>query len=216
MRVKYSCTNENLKTIIRGLDVKPDDYVLMVGGSGDQALAVLEYAGKVLVVDVDPLQAYNMMERVIFIKNGDYKRFWNERRGFWSGSDGMGYFIKERLDRIRGKIQLIDIREADILDVCQEENGFNKVYLSNALDGHSDELGPRLKVISQNIPFGGLVYASNGETIYGALDRTGLVIDEDLVDIVLHPEFQDAGWHPIVLRKIHESEPLTALERAFL
>ena len=45
--LEYSCTNEDLKGIMAGLDLSPTDRVLTVAGSGDQAFAFLEFARQV-------------------------------------------------------------------------------------------------------------------------------------------------------------------------
>ena len=47
----YSSTNESLEGVVAGLDVKPKDRIIAVGGCGDQAFALLENVGKVIVVD---------------------------------------------------------------------------------------------------------------------------------------------------------------------
>jgi len=207
----YARTNENLVSIVKGLDVGPEDYILAVGGSGDQAFALLEYVGKVLAVDIEQYQVSRMLKQAESLRYGDYESFLRRRMRYYKnkGLDGLfelekksgtGYFDKERLDRIREKLPTLDIRKADILDVCQNENGFTKVYLSNALTGHHDELGPKLKLISQSIPLEGLVYASNGITINEALNETGFIIDRFLSRITYF--IGDSNWDPIVLRKI--------------
>ncbi|MCX6774504.1 MAG: hypothetical protein NTY99_00220 [DPANN group archaeon] len=49
-QAEYFQTNEDLASIVRGMNVKPTDYILAVGGSGDQAFALLEYAKRVKIV----------------------------------------------------------------------------------------------------------------------------------------------------------------------
>lgn len=174
MAREYAATNENLNAIVLGLDVNSKDYILSVAGSGDQAFALLENAGKVLAVDIEHRQCNYIRGQVRCLADGDYEGFLR-RRLMKDGkleylfeferSSGTKYFDKKRLDRTRKKVSYLEIREANILDVCQNERGFNKIYLSNSLIGHPDELGPKLQIVSDSIPVGGLVYASNGVTI---------------------------------------------------
>ncbi len=191
MRRKWLKTNEDLPSIFRAMEPRPDDYILAVGGAGCQAFMLLEYAGRVLAVDEEPTQVKYIIKRAGSIREGDYDAF--------RKSGNKDYFNNERLDRIRAKILTpgsFDVMEGDIVDACRSMTGFNKVYLSNALSGHPDELGPRICAVSENLPKGGLVYASNGETIIRALDGSGLAFDELLAAIT-----QDERWHPIVLIK---------------
>jgi hypothetical protein len=191
----YKKTNENLEAIVKGLNIKPNDYILAVGGSGDQPFALIEYAEKVLAVDINGYQIRRMHRQNESLKIDDYESFW-KRRG------SKDYFNQEKLEAIRKKLSGLEIRKADILNVCQNENGFNKIYLSNALNGHRDELGPCLSIVSRSIPLGGLVYASNGTIIKRAISETGLFIDEHL-NILLFL-IEDRKWDPLVLRKLSE------------
>ena len=75
----YKKTNENLPCIIRGLDVQPNDYILAVGGSGDQALALLEYAERVLAVDIETRQVTHMKNQIDALSLGDYEVFIKKR-----------------------------------------------------------------------------------------------------------------------------------------
>jgi len=214
----YARTNEDLDSIVRGLNVSPRDYIIAVGGSGDQAFALLENARRVLTVDIEYEQVNHIKQQATSLIRGDYYNFLMRKLGDFSPiflfpkadiqeliknemSQGTKYFNQERLDRIRRKIFALEVREADILDVCQTERGFNKVYLSNVLEGHPDELEGKLKLVAQNLPIEGLIYASNGQTIVNALNGCGLMFDE-----VLTAKTRDENWHPIILRKTHANK----------
>ncbi|MBW2990580.1 hypothetical protein KY348_02650 [Candidatus Woesearchaeota archaeon] len=212
---KYHHTNENLRAILRGLDIKPEDYALMVGGSGDQAFAVLEHAKKVLAVDISAYQVDYIKKQARSIEIGDYKNFWLRRQGGggdpFNRSGGEPYLNKDRIDKIRKKLSFLEIREADIIDVCLSENGFDKVYLSNAINHLPDVLIPKLKVISNSMPLGGLLYASNREIIADSC------VPGSGFEITQQPNMiEDHSWDSIVLRKTHEPEPITELESALL
>ena len=182
-------SNEDLPSILRGMDVNPSDYILAVGGSGDQSFALLEYVQRVKALDIDRYQVTHINKQADCISRQDYE-------GFWKRSKGNGYFDRERLDRLNSRIQFFEIVMGDIIDICQSETGFNKVYLSNALTGHPDELTPKLRKLWQSLPLGGLAYASNGNTIYDALNGSGFIFDEFLTSLT-----RDENWNPIILRK---------------
>ena len=50
-RLAFDVTNESLDAVVAGVDPSSSDTVLAVGGSGDQAFALLGYADRVIVVD---------------------------------------------------------------------------------------------------------------------------------------------------------------------
>lgn len=73
--VKFPCTNESLDAIVHSLDVRPEDNVLAIGGSGDQAFALLEYVNSVVALDVDPVQRDFIQNRLNLLRQGDISSF---------------------------------------------------------------------------------------------------------------------------------------------
>ena len=63
MAQTFARTNEDLPSIVRGMDVNPSDYILAVGGSGDQAFALLEYAKKVKTVDKAAIRSITLKNK---------------------------------------------------------------------------------------------------------------------------------------------------------
>ena len=51
--VEYLVTNETLDAIMTGLEVNPEDDILSLCASGDQAFAFLEVAKHVRVIDME-------------------------------------------------------------------------------------------------------------------------------------------------------------------
>ena len=226
-KIKQPKTNEDLIAIVKGLDVKPEDFILAIGGSGDQALALSEYARKVIAVDIDKSQVKHMSRLVKLLERGDYNRFLNERSvsanmlripnevskllGVGMG-DGRFYFNPTNLKRIRKRLEVLEIREESILDTIKKEYGFNKIYLSNALgmdkipgENHNmeniikyDDIPKVLQLIKEKLPEDGLVYVSNGETIVDFLDGHELQLDRYLTQFA-----KDPRWIPIVFRKVN-------------
>ncbi|MBT4576839.1 hypothetical protein HOM13_02815 [Candidatus Woesearchaeota archaeon] len=73
--VTFPCTNESLDAIVHSLDISPEDNVLAIGGSGDPAFALLEYANSVAVLDIDPVQRDFIGNRLDLLKQGDVSSF---------------------------------------------------------------------------------------------------------------------------------------------
>jgi hypothetical protein len=177
--VLYSSTNENLEGLIAGLDVKPEDIILAVGGCGDQAFALLEIAGRVIVADSNSSQIELIRKRAKLLQDEDYQRFLNVEEvgsadGCFSGEHMPQmiqankkrryiYFSSEgRLEMIRKNLGNLEIREpVDIIEVSKSTE-HNKIYLSNILGfGELFCDVTVLKDIAQHLPQNGLVYVAN-------------------------------------------------------
>lgn len=206
MVLAFMTTNENLSSIVKGLDVKPDDSIIAIAGSGDQAFALLEYAKKVLAVDREPFQVKYMNQMIEFIRNGDYESFlkshtdwiWYEREIIEEESFPTNYLNPERIERVRKKLDSLKVREGDIFDVIGQEEGFNKVYLSNMGGSKFSPYFCRLiKGVSDKLPSGGLIYISSGKEKGKSMDICPeLVVDEHLSYLAREK------WLPAVFRKI--------------
>src|SRR3989344_8254855 len=120
----FTRTNENLLAIVRGLDVSINDYILVVGGSGDQAFALLEYARKGLAVDINQTQVNYIIEQAKSLTKRDYESFLRRRLGepwpiFTSPEPSLeelfqiektltNYFDENRLDKIRNRLNRLE------------------------------------------------------------------------------------------------------------
>ena len=187
--LRYSYTNEDLRGIILGLDFSPEDSVLAVAGSGDQAFAFLEFTRQVKAVDIVPEQIELMRQKAEALRIGDYDEFFKvEATGSYDGNLSGShspefsefnrhrrrmYFAEDdpqRLERVRANLDNLVIAEpADILKVAQTESGFSKIYLSNVL-GYGDGISYAnateiLGNIARNLPIDGLIYVANHERI---------------------------------------------------
>lgn len=137
MTTLYASTNESLDAIMASMELNESDSVLTVLGSGDQALAMLEYGCNVVAVERDLLQGAYAMEMIRTLENADYKKFFSDYR-YEYGTEVKymarnSYFSKKgRLGKIRNKLRNLQVRQGDILEL-PEEGAFSKVYLSNAL-----------------------------------------------------------------------------------
>ena len=80
--LQFACSNENPAAIIAGLDVHSEDHVLTVGGSGDQAFALLERAGAVIVTDNNPAQIAFIRQRASSLLENNNALFFANLRDF--------------------------------------------------------------------------------------------------------------------------------------
>ncbi len=176
----YQCTNESLKAIVAGLDVLPDDNLLVVGGSGDQAFALLEFAekGKVTAVDNAPQQIDFIRQKAEALRIGDYESFFRvdnkemcnligphneenvsiydriEKDGRLREEKKRQYFEENgnRLERIRRNLDnLIVLPPANIVGIARRKQGHSKVYLSNALGYRSAIKEDLLRIVLDEI-----------------------------------------------------------------
>lgn len=179
--LQYSCGNESLDAIVSGLDIQPDDVILAVAGSGDQPLALLERAAKVIAVDINPVQIELLKKRLELLKKGDYNGFLSiEERGEADGCFSGHYmepleqanrkfrekYFMDRFGILAKKIGNLEVLEPmDVLRAIQERS-FSKAYLSNVL-GFESSLSSRnlLYALSERLPINGLVYVSNHDDL---------------------------------------------------
>lgn len=218
MEVVYTQTNENLNAIIAGLVPIPEDTILAVGGSGDQAFALLEFAGRVKVVDKDHSQTEYIRKRAEALRLRDYASF---RRN----ANSSLYFFenKNRLERIRERLDHLAIAEsADIVQIAPQEESYSKAYLSNAIGFpvafNGGKIIRSLDAVAQKLTTGGLIYVANHwELVNAAMPSTLLLAREDILmiksflpqglelDRALSKaarKYESEGWTPAVYRKI--------------
>jgi len=218
----YGCTNENLKAITSGLDVGPQDSVLAIGGSGDQALALLEYADKVKVVDSNQEQIDYIKKRIEMLQVGDYDELLAEPRLENHPEIFVGQHMREelktnyekrkhyfrqgqRLDIIRGKLpNLLVFEPQNILNIKDQES-FTKIYLSNVLDefilskSHDDQSAALDNLMNCLTP-SGLVYITNNNILQHFPNLLSDQLRPDKVLGGLARKFE-TRWKPGVYRK---------------
>lgn len=178
----YSNTNENLESIVVGLDVTSKDRILAVGGCGDQVFALLENAGRVIVVDSNNAQIDLIEKRAKLLRDRDYEEFLNGQEkgsldGVFAGKyvEAMVqsnkkrrelYFEKEnRLDRIKDNLDNLEISQGNIFEIAENVD-FDKIYLSNVI-GYGElfcDAGVFEK-LAKRLPENGLIYVSNHDNL---------------------------------------------------
>jgi len=212
--VLYDFTNETLESVIGGLSPQPEDRVLSVAGSGDQALALLEYTSRVVAVDNKPWQMDYFKRRVDALRNGDYDGFrflLGFRAEHCSQDLSASYFDDERLGAIRRKLDRLTLVEGDIFDIKKLWGKFNKVYLSNALD-HTGNAYDNMSRVAKAVNDGGLVYLTEGDVLFNEGTPSGFVKDHALTKVAVDTtiqrvsEFGGMYWDPAVYRRKVENK----------
>ncbi|MBI4159289.1 class I SAM-dependent methyltransferase [Candidatus Woesearchaeota archaeon] len=202
--LSYECANESVPGIVAGLDLMEGDRILAICGSGDQAFAMLEYAGFVQAVDRNPVQIGYAQKRVRQIRDGDFDSFhsvgymWNDTRFAFARRN---YFTEDRLERIRGRLDCLVITEVDIFDIHHLDGEFNKFYFSNVYFFFQIVTSFRNLITSQ--PVGGLIYAVLGAGNTSSIPE--LIVDSLLTDRVREIESSTGyKWRPTILRRVAE------------
>jgi len=199
--VPFKYTNENLRAIVAGMAPTGTDSILAIAGSGDQAFALLEFAGRVVAVDRDSDQIDFMRQRVDALERRDYEKFLEAptKHGeeiLQRNSKSRYFRTNRRLERIRKRLDRLEIAEGDIFEIIKNQRGkFNKFYFSNLGNWvcreqlyESDGL--------DCLPDGCLVYCSSGPPV----ESDHLVKDERLTS--QSRKFNNYGWKPTVYRKV--------------
>lgn len=220
----YDHTNENIEGIVAGLDLCSNDTVLAVGGSGEQAFALLQFAGRVKVVDNNPDQTRFIKKRIEELQEENYSSFLH-------GSETVYFFTSNRLHLIQEKLANLTIAEpADIVEIAQKETEFSKLYLSNIIGFKEEEIDhDKVKIIftklADKLTVDGLIYVSNHDRLVGFYEYeaergyrlslrskelhpedinflpSNLVLEKDLsLWARTHERF---NWYPAVYRKIY-------------
>jgi len=144
----WEYTNENLHAIITGLELKPEDIILSVCGSGDQAFAMLEYSKQVVAFDYNKLQLQFAVKRAEQLRKGDVDNFFqiSENAEYKFSNIGMlrafrsrnMYFTQNSINIIKSKLNSIEFKFGNVFDKkIAAEKKFTKVYLSNSLTYNS-------------------------------------------------------------------------------
>lgn len=185
--LSYVCANESLEAIIAGLNPGENDNTLAIGGSGDQAFAILEHSARVYVVDIKKSQTDYIKKRARLLETGDYAGFLQippesdfslnptaSNKSHLTSREH--YFTKERFDRIRKRVsELRILPPIDVLRAIKIIKGLTKIYLSNAL-----EFGKKLpdftadlclEQISNTISKDSLIYVANHDYLVSSYEK---------------------------------------------
>ena len=217
----FPYTNESLEAIMKGLDVNEADDIIAICGSGDQAFAMLEKANSVVAVDNDEAQVEYTQERAEALKCGDISKFlnlWKELFGHHLGL-GHNYYGEEypnyiylaqpeRLEKIRAKLDRLEIVYVfDFMDEVKEGK-FSKAYLSNIIGykgfmrAYSKEQAEYLKSLAGMLVEPGIVYISDEEKLDKAeMGRLHILQKDDALSKIAKEKETSCYMRPAVYRR---------------
>ena len=175
---QFTCTNESLDAIMAGLEPKKGDTILAVGGSGDQAFAMLETCAHVVVVDIEPDQIAFIEHRKEALLRGDYWTFARRAHIAPDAQPDFGVRLVERDDYFKDSERLQRMHEnlgnltllppADVFDVLKTgvaDITFTKLYLSNVFGFGVVAPSKQFHLIHDAPPAGGAVYITDQPSI---------------------------------------------------
>lgn len=209
----YCVTNESLDAVVTGLDLHPEDTVLAIGGSGDQAFAILEYVKKVIVIDINQIQLEFIKLRKEALKQGKDDLFFTSKYLVIEGNESLEarkkYFSQERLEKIQSKLEnLVLLPPANIFRLNLDEK-VSKIYASNVTSSRwgVHDVSHILGVV-KNLSLGGLIYFTQTHLDLEKQDIPGLKEEYALAQKARQYEEEMEGftWQPIVYRKVEEVE----------
>jgi S-adenosylmethionine:diacylglycerol 3-amino-3-carboxypropyl transferase len=220
--LSFGYSNESIEAVVAGMDVQRGDRILAICGCGDQPLALLENAHKVIGVDFNPAQVELVRKRVELLNKGDYQE--SLMHGFegvdlsnWAYARELerrkNYFDEARLARIAQKVPHLDLKLGELMETARKEEGnYNKIYASSALDwiseANNDRVCPKIfyegaKELLDRLPSGGLLYLSQGGGENNPYWTSfAPFVDKDLTIRAREIEDEKSGrWEPLVFRK---------------
>ncbi len=214
--VEYRLTNESLEAIVAGLNPQHTDKILAIGGSGDQALALAEFADSVIVADINPAQIELIKHRIAAIKSGDIDEVFNfewNRENPQNVFSRNGYFRRKRLENIRNKIEVIEVLEP--IDIIKASSAYpaeslDSVYMSNALaSGWATKSAKAYRTeydmllsLSKSLKTRGLVYTAS---TLNQCPTQIFNINSDLTEKARKAEIESKNpmlWRPSVYQKL--------------
>ena len=172
--IGYRGTNENLFSIMEGLDLQEDDVVLSICGSGDQPLAILETASEVHAIDSNPKQIEIANYGIRCLERSKFKKFLSSANKSGQGIDREPYFTIERLLRIQRNLHRLNLYVADLRSLPDSitKRVYSKIYLSNAFGYGMDRLEEKIVSTAQTLvdilSKRGLIYVA---TTYGFFNK---------------------------------------------
>ncbi len=182
---RYFSTNESLEGIVESLDLKSDDVVCSVLGSGDQLFAISEFVKDIAGFDVLSSAVEYVEDRFKALNDCDYEKFkgrclYDEELEF---IEKMKYFTPQRFRKIRENRCSVTLVEADILEFIRAGvllNTTNKFYFSNALTYSTDEpFIDRLEEIKSGLQIGSISYFADSPHSFQMLKVPGFRVLEE-------------------------------------
>jgi hypothetical protein len=194
-------TNESVEAVVNGLEPTSTNIIGSICCVAEVPLALLEYADRVIALDINPQVLKLALRNVNYISTGDYQSFikqmfLRENRKYFS--------VEGRLDKIKEKLDCLEVIKGDVFR--ELSSSVDKMYLSNALTfagGRTVKVRQGLELVAEILPSEGLAYFSGGYNIYDAVRMDG-GLPEKLSPsdrLTNKAKEHEKDWRPLVLRK---------------
>lgn len=176
---RFKFCNEDLRSVVSGIDPNENDAILSIGGSGDQALALLEFGCIVYCVDINEEQIAYIKSVARKLRKKKFDEFLDvpnddiiscrlkEKIGVDYFSLRKKYFSKKgRLEKITSNLKNLRIVEGSMnIFRFKSKVKFSKIYLSNIFTTMSNagrynfaSFGKSMKALSCLSRAGGILY----------------------------------------------------------
>lgn len=205
--VLFPISTESLEAIMQGLDPNSDDVILAVGGCGDQAFALIEKAGRVVVSEVNQSQLDLIRKRKEALEAEDYEKFFVATGSDYEFFNSLGrvkYFSdRARIDAISRNLPNLVIGRAKSIEEHVGLDTFNKIYASDAISPRHSDIPVRNHLISvlMGLRKQGLLYMANGHEIEGVTRISDLGIQFER-ELTAKARAAESLYKPVVYRKI--------------
>ena len=205
-KVRYPKTNESLNSIIKGINPNPEDKILAILGSGDQAIALAKSSKYIDAIDNDSNQIEYAKDRINLLKEKKFEEF---LRGY-KGKYPCNFFSE--IKKWELNLENLNIIEGDIFKL--NWNIYNKMYLSNIINFPYQELDylermKRFKQKANELRRGGLIYIITfeqdiKEILSEQKNINSIKINKKLTSDAKDymKEFNEEGWNPLVFQKV--------------
>jgi hypothetical protein len=203
----YKCTNESIEAILLGMDVKPEDNILCIMGSGQQGLAMAGEGANVTLIERSKSQADYFSRLFSFLSDEknqnelcrdilvEISRAYKSPKSYFSD-------LKKIADIRKNLFRINNPGQTDMFEAKKGISGYNKVYLSNALT-IGEMYYPRSLSVFKD--FGGrfkegtLFYATRRFTESDDEIKPPFYIEKTLTEIAR--ELERSSWDPRVIIK---------------
>ena len=226
--ILYPCTNESIPAVLAGLDLRKDNVVVSIGGSGDIPFAVAPHVSKVFAVERDMFQLDTIWYQQELLEAGNFNEFYGEvllnypgsRRDFsFLGHDvrkehviARKKYFESRVDETKEAAGRVEVFADDILNFMAEQpkNSVDRVYFSNAIGSYEADLfdSSGFAAAMKCVRPGGIVYrtAKHCEVQEGVPTPLGFKVEPELSEKALEIQRKEwaSGYHwiPKVYRKV--------------
>lgn len=201
----YTKTNENLISILEGLNINNKSNTLAIAGSGDQAFSMISRNAKVKIVDIEKKQIDLVKNRKEYLLNKDLNNFIKSEYGIYDSPRidiQRNEFLKDNLNLIRKNISNLYINETpnDFFNILKlEGKNYNSIYLSNIIS-YYENVFDVLEKYSIYLKKGTKIYYSDSSNLN--IKNSNKIIIDKLLTKKAKKYNNNSIWNPVIFETI--------------